>query len=192
MSPQLQSYADAFSESRRRLHALAGGVGDDAFNRKPSAKAWSAGECVVHLNRTAAAYLPALEAALGAGAPRGEGPFRWGWVARRFVEAVRPGSRSVPTFGGMRPPRPAGLRSDVDRARAVAQFDADAARWLALCERAEGVDLGRVRVRSPFVPLLKLPAGAFLEAMGLHALRHVGQAERAVERPPSAGGGADS
>lgn len=187
MSPQLQSYADTFAEAHRRLHALAGGVGDDEFNRKPSATAWSAGECVVHLNKTAKAYLPVLEAALGPDAPRGDGPFAWGWAARRFVEAVRPGSRPIPTFGGMKPPRPAGLRSDVDRARAVARFDADAARWLALCERAEGADLGRVRVRSPFFPLLKLPAGAFLEAMGLHALRHVGQAERAVGRPSPPG-----
>ena len=35
-------------------------------------------------------------------------------------------------------------------------------------------------MRSPVLPLLKLPVGALLEAMGLHSLRHVLQAERAV------------
>ena len=182
MSSHLQSVADTFSESRDRLHALTGGVDDEAFNRKPSAKEWSAGECVVHLNKTAKAYLPTMESLLGPDAPRGEGPFAWGWVSRRFIEAVRPGSRPLPTGGGMKPPSAQGLRSAVDPERAVARFDADTDRWLALCERAEGVDLARVKMRSPFLPLLKLPVGVFLEAMGLHAVRHVGQAERAARR----------
>ena len=180
MSPQLQTYADTYAEARDRLHALVGAVDDEAFNRKPSAKGWSAGECVVHLNKTSKAYLPRLEAALGPDAPRGVGPFAWGWVSRRLIEGVRPGSRPLPTGGGMKPPPADGLRSAVDRERAVARFDADTERWVALCERADGVDLPRVKVRSPFLPVVRLPAGAFLEAMGLHALRHVGQAERAA------------
>ena len=182
MSPHLQSVADTFAESRERLHALVGGVDDEAFNLKPSAKGWSAGECVVHLNKMAKAYLSAMEPLLGPDAPRGAGPFEWGWLSRRFIEGVRPGSRPLPTGGGMKPPPVQGLRSAVDRERAVARFDADTDRWLALCERADGVDLARVKMRSPFLPIVRLPVGAFLEGMGLHAVRHVGQAERAARR----------
>ena len=180
MSPYLQSVADTYAESRERLHALLAEADDDAFNRKPSAKGWSAGECVVHLNKTSEPYLPVIEALVGPDAPRGEGPFEWGWMSRRFIEAVRPGSRPLPTGGPMKPPRAAGLRSEVDRDRALARFDADVDRWLAVCERADGVALDRIKMRSPILPVVKLPAGVFLEAMGLHALRHVGQAERAV------------
>lgn len=189
MSPFLQSVADSFAEARNRLHALLDETDDDAFNQKPSATAWSAGECVVHLNKVSKLYLAAMEPLVERGGPSGGGPYAWGWVARRFIESVRPGSRPLPTGGAMKPPAASGLRSDVDRERAVARFDADTDRWLALCERAEGLDLSQITMRSPFLPLLKLPVGAFLEAMGLHALRHVGQAERAAGRParPAAG-----
>lgn len=181
MSPQLQAIADTYAEARQRLHALLDEIDDEAFNQKPSAKGWSVGECVVHLNTISKAYLPALEAALSPDAPRAAGPFLWGWVSRRFIEAVRPGSRPLPTASTMKPPETSGLRSDIDRARAVSRFDADTDRWLALCERADGVDLERVKMASPFLKILRLPVGAMLEAMGLHALRHVQQAERAAK-----------
>ncbi len=187
MSPQLRAIAHTYAEAHRRLHALVDRIDDETFNLKPSSKGWSVGECVVHLNRISKGYLSALEAALGPDAPRATGPFQWGWVSRRFIEAVRPGSRPLPTAGAMKPPETQGLRSDIDRERAVDRFDADTDRWLALCERADGVDLARVKIASPFLRILRLPVGAMLEAMGLHAVRHVQQAERAAEAVRSEG-----
>ena len=182
MSPYPASVAATFDEARGRLRALVAETDPDTFNRKPSPKAWSAGECVDHLNRTAEGLLPRIEEAFGPGAPRGAAPDRpeWGWMARRFIAAVTPGSRPLPTGGPMKPPAAKGDRSDVDPDRALARFDADTDRWLALCERSDGLDHERIKVRSPFLPVVKLPAAAFVEAMGQHALRHVGQAERAV------------
>jgi len=170
-----------FLESQERLHALLDGLSNEAFNAKPSEDSWSAGECVVHLNTIAKGYLPAMDAAVDdPGAPRGEGPFRYGWVSRMFIRSLRPGSRPLPTAPAMKPPAAEGLRSDIDRARAVDRFDADIDRYLALIDAAEGLDLARIRIPSPFLPLMRLPVGAFLEALGQHSLRHVLQAERAV------------
>ncbi len=176
-----------YLESQARLHALLDGLSDDAFNAKPSETSWSAGECVVHLNKIAKGYLPRMEAAVAdPAAPRGEGPFRYGWVSRLFIGSVTPGSRALPTAGAMKPPEADGLRSAVDRPRAVERFDADIARYLAVIDAGAGLDLGRIRIASPFLAVLRLPLGAFLEAMGQHSLRHVLQAERAV----AAAGGA--
>lgn len=170
-----------YIESRERLHALLDGLPDEVFNAKPSAKGWSAGECVVHLNKIAKGYLPLMEEAVAdPSAPRAEGPFRYGWVSRRFIASVTPGSRNLPTAGSMKPPASDGLRSDVDRQRAVARFDADIDRYLAVIDRADGLDLARIKLASPFLSILKLPLGALLDAMGQHSLRHVLQAERAV------------
>lgn len=170
-----------YLESQQRLHALLDGLSDDAFNAKPSEKSWSAGECVVHLNKIAKGYLPKMEAAVAdPAAPRGEGPFRYGWLSRRFIASVTPGSRSLPTAGAMKPPAADGLRSAVDRQRAVEHFDADVARYVAVIEAAGGLDLARIKIASPFLSILRLPLGAFLDAMGQHSLRHVLQAERAV------------
>lgn len=175
MSALVRPYLDA----RARLAALTDGLEPRLFNRKPSASGWSAGECVVHLNRTAAGYLPAFERLAGT-LPPGEGPFRYGWLARRFIEAVRPGSRALPTAGAMKPPAATGRESDVDPDAALRQFNDDMDRLVAVARRLEGRDLTAVRMRSPFLPALRLPLGAFVEALGLHACRHVEQAERAV------------
>ena len=188
MSPYLQDVAATYAEARDRLGALTDGMSDETFNAKPSAKGWSVGECVVHLNTIAKGYLPAFEAAITPDAPRGEGPFRYGWVTRRFIEAVRPGSRAIPTANNMKPPPASGLRSEIDRDRALARFDDDIDRFLALCAEADGVDLAGVKVPSPFLSVLKLPVGGFLEALGLHAVRHVAQAERAAASVQGASG----
>ena len=125
-------------------------------------------------------YLPRFESALGPDAPRGTGPFTYGWIGRRFVEGVRPGSMAIPTLPGMKPPTADAHASAIDPERALERFHLDIARYLAVVQAADGVDLAAVKIRSPFLPLLKLPVGAFIEAMGLHSVRHVMQAERAV------------
>ena len=141
------------------------------------------GECLVHLNTMAKGYLPLLETAAAAGAPRARGPFAYGPVARLFTHAVRPGSRALPTAPAMNPSSGAGTHSEIDKTRALASFDAYTERFIAVCEAADGLDLGRIKVRSPFLRLLRLPLGAFLDALGLHAIRHVQQAERVTHQP---------
>lgn len=178
MSPQLRGYADAYRDARATLHSFVDGLTDEAFNWKPDAKRWSVGECIVHLNKIAKGYLPLFREAVEARAAVGEGPFTYGFVTRKFTDAVRPGSRPIPTGGGMKPPPAEGTRSAIDKARAVERFDTDIDAYLEVIEASEGLDLARIKVRSPFLPLLRLPLGGMLDAMGLHAIRHVQQAER--------------
>jgi len=176
--------AAPYVEARTRLDALVDGRTPEALNRKPAPDAWSAAECVVHLNKIAKGYLPELEAAVAKGAPRGEGPFRYGWVARKFVAMMRPGTRPMPTATAMKPPAAEDRQSDIDVDRAMQRFHADVDRFVALIEQADGLDLAKIKVRSPFLTLLKLPIGAAFEALGLHAVRHVAQAERAARAMP--------
>ena len=182
MTDQLSRIAETYKDAQRRLEALDARISDETFNAKPSAKSWSVGECVVHLNTIAKAYLPVMEHALeDADAPRAEGPFQWGWVSRKFISSLQPGTRPMPTGGAMKPPPTTGLLSEIDRERAVTRFHADIARYLDLVDHADGYDLAAIRVRSPFLKLMRLPVGAFLEAMGVHAQRHIAQAERAAD-----------
>lgn len=180
MEPQLVETKALYQDAHDRLHALLADLPDEAFNQKPVPDAWSVGECVVHLNRTAKGYLPRLEAAAAREQPRAEGPFAYGWMATQFIDALRPGSRAMPSAKAMKPPRAAGDRSTIDRTRAVGRFDADIERFLRVIDQSDGLDLCRIGVRSPFLPILKLPVGACLEALGHHSVRHVLQAERAA------------
>lgn len=183
LAPQLQDYLADLRSAQQEVHAVADGLPADAFNWKPAPDAWSVGECVVHLNIVAEGYVPALEGALTDDAPRGAGPFRYGWVSRRFIDALRPGSRPIRTGRAMKPAPAEAARSHHDPAATLADFDRLTDRLATLVERADGLDVGRIRMRSPFLRPLRLPVGAFLEAIGQHALRHAGQARRVTEHP---------
>ena len=189
MTSQLDGYAAAFRDARARAHVLTDGCTREAFNWKLAPDRWSVAECLVHLNTVHGRDLPAFQAvvdrALGdPRAPRAAGPFRYGWASRLFVRSVSPGSRPLPTMPAMRPPAPPSpAQSAHDPATVLAEFDAITDGFLALVETMDGLDVGRIRVASPFAPLFKLPLGAYVEALSQHALRHVGQAERvAAER----------
>lgn len=180
---QLQTYAAAYRQAQQEAHRVADPLSETQFNWKPSAKAWSVGECMAHLNTVAAGYVPALEEAVVADdAPRGTPPFRYGWISRLFIRSVRPGGRAIPTATSMKPPEPSKAdRSQIEKGRAMDGLDAWTDRYVAVIERAEGLDLARIKVRSPFMRLMRLPVGAFLDALGQHALRHVRQAERVTQ-----------
>ena len=184
MSSQTDAYAQRFRESAEILHRVADGLDDAAFNWKPSPKSWSVGEVLVHLNKIAKGYAPAFEAAVSdPSAPTAAGPFRYGFLARKFADSLRPGSRPMPTGGPMKPPETDGVRSQIDKARALREFDAYTDRMVAAIEGAgeRGLDLGRIKLRSPFLALMRFPLGGWFDAMGLHAVRHALQAERVTE-----------
>lgn len=181
MSPQLQTYADQYRQSKDGAHRVADGLTPAQFNWKPSESEWSVGECLEHLNVIARSYVPAFERAASADAPRGTGPFTYGLLARLFIRSVRPGSRALPTAPAM-DPSDKGAVSSLDPARVLSEFDAMTERYVGVCGQLEGVDYSAVKVRSPFLALLRLPLGAMVDAMGLHALRHIQQAERVTQR----------
>ena len=185
MDDPFDGYAAAFRASRDRAHVLVDGLTAAQFNWRPAPDAWSVGECLVHLNTVAKGFLPTLDAALALAPrrPATPAPLRYGLSGTVFVAISRPGSRPIPTFPTMRPPRVQGDLSALDPARAVASFDGYTGRLLRAAERARETDAGRVRVRDPFVPLVRLPLVALLDGLGQHALRHVGQAERVVLHP---------
>lgn len=175
---QLESYAQHYRDAQALLHSIADDLSDEAFNWKPDAGSWSVGECVVHLNKTSKGYLKNLDAIVALNAPRAEGPFTYGWVTRLFIDGVRPGSRSLKTFPALRPPETSATRSDVNKSRALDRYDADTQRFLDVIEAADGLDLTRIKVPTPFLPIVRFNLGGLLEALGLHALRHIQQAER--------------
>ena len=49
-------------------------------------------------------------------------------------------------------------------------------------EAADGLDLGRVRVRSPFIPLLSVDLGSAFALVAVHERRHLWQARQVLER----------
>lgn len=183
MSDYFDRVAQSYRDAHARMLTLAEPLSEDAFNWKPDAETWSVGEVVVHLNKASKGYLPKLTSVLQDAEARGEPPFRYGLLSRLFIKAVSP----EPSFK-MKAPRAmapvrSGDRSEVQKKHALSRFDADMERFVEMVESARGIDLATVKTPSPFLPWPRFPAGALLEANGLHALRHTNQAERLAARP---------
>ena len=185
MPDPFSAYADAFRTANDRAALLCGALTDARSNWKPAPDAWSVAECLEHLNVLAREYLPVLDQAVAEAPPKPErpAPLRLGLVGSLFVRAVRPGSRAMPTAPAMKPPRASPTASSLDCSRVIADMDAYTDQFLDVVARAADVDAGRVRVASPFLPLVKMPLAAYLDGLGQHALRHVAQAERVVQQP---------
>ncbi len=175
---QRAEYEAVFAESKRRAREISGPLSDAQFNWKPPPDRWSVAECIEHLNIVARRYVPAMTAAIGASAKRAEGPYGYGWLSNKFIAAVRPGSRPVRTAKSMKPAGASGGFSSLDKANTLAEFEKLTDAYIRIVRASEGVDLAATKMRSPFLWLLRLPVGAFMEAMGLHALRHLDQAEK--------------
>lgn len=154
-------------------------LGPAALNRRPAPTAWSAFECLEHLNRYARHYLPALQTALATApaptAPTAEAAVGYSWLGRKSVAMMRPANAKKQA--ALARLNPAG--SPLDH-RVLAEFGQHQTQLLALLAQAAGADLNRKAVPVEFFRLLKLRLGEALEFVVVHEQRHVAQALRAA------------
>lgn len=156
------------------IRALVGSLDEATFFRRPTEGRWSVGEHVAHIGLTTGPYLPALERALEKGRARGrtapDGPYRRTWLGRWFVQSMEPPpKRRMKAFRKMVPPAPA----DLSGPEVMEEFGRVQDGLLAVLDRAEGLDLGRIRVRSPALWILRLPVIQALEGLAAHTDRHL-------------------
>lgn len=179
-SSQLQTYRTQFAEAKQTAESLTADLSDEQFNRPPAPEKWSVGQCLDHLNEAGGLLVPRLEAAIERAqreGPFAEGPFRYGIFSRWFIRMMEPGS-------SMKLPAPSGYAPETESLDPEAVGTAFAElqdRLIACTERADGLDLRRIRVGSPVVAWLRLSLGAWLEATAAHQRRHLQQARRVLQ-----------
>lgn len=167
--------------NRVAARALWAGRSHEILRRKPAPGAWSAVECLLHLNRAGTVYLPPIDRAIEDGRRRailGEGSYRHPWFSRWFVASldaeVRRRFKAPRLFAPAEPDAAdptAVLREFEDLGPAIARR----------LEASRGLDLGRVRVISPVSPLVRLSLGMGFALFAAHERRHLAQARRALE-----------
>lgn len=178
---QLAAYRQGFLDRKETARALVDGVPDDVLAAAPAPDAWSVLQCLDHLNTTGWLLLermePVLQDAMQHG-PKGTPPFRYGLVSRWFVRLMDPEDAfSIPAPASYQPDPASTLRAS-ETVQAFLHLQDTFADCMA---KANGVDLRAVRVGSPAMPLLRISAGAWIEATLLHETRHLQQAERALD-----------
>jgi DinB family protein len=181
LTPEIDEFRRRFDRLADDADAFVAPLTDQQFFWNPSADAWSIGQCIDHLNVSARVYLPQLDEGIANAIRQGqyrEGPFTYWWLARLFVRFLEPPPR-------LRSKAPAVLLPPTARTRReiMAAFRAYQVQYVDRLRQANGLDLGRGRVRSPIVSWLHMPLGTGFAAMIAHERRHLWQARRVTETP---------
>jgi hypothetical protein len=176
MHPQLVEYRSGFQSLKDEATALVADVGADALRRPPDAETWSVAQLLDHVNTVGWLLLNELETSIQKAkekGPYGEPPFRYGFVSRWFVRSMEPNSGWTFTAPSVFEPEAA---DTLYPGETVEEFRGLQDQFAACVEEAEGLDLRRIRVPSPAVPLLRISLGAWFEATLAHERRHLEQA----------------
>lgn len=181
LAPELDAFRQAFEQIADKGDAIAGSLTDEQFNWQPRPGAWSAAQCIEHLNVTARLYLPSLDEGIADAIRRGqygEAPFHYNWLGRKFVQSQElPVKRKFKSAKVFTPPafRP--------RHESMAAFRAYQVQFIDRLRQANGLDLARARVKSPALSWLRLPLGSGFALMIAHERRHLWQAAQVVADP---------
>ncbi|AWH86708.1 hypothetical protein HYN59_17050 [Flavobacterium album] len=149
-------------------------LSEEQLNFKASPGSWSILECLEHLNRYSAFYLPELRRHLTTSRTETNPIFKSGLWGNYLVKMVIPkeGGKKMKTFTAMNP-----SGSKLDKA-VISQFIETQTQLLGIIESAGSADLNVAGIPVTFTKLIKLRLGDALRFMAYHNQRHVQQAQR--------------
>lgn len=183
---QLEAVAEEFARVRARFTALESRLSDEEWRAQPEPSEWSVAECVVHLNLSAAAMLPLMRLAFAEARdlpPIGSRSYRGSVFGRLLAALVGP----VPVVLGVKLGRTKTAASfvptsDLPRAQVASEFRHWNTEEAALVREAEGLQVDKTTVESPFVKGARYDAFSALWIVARHEHRHLAQAERSLAR----------
>ena len=166
---------------RTRAQQLVSGLTPEQLTRRPDPARWSIAECIVHLNMSAADYLPLIASAIEEAKRAnmtGQGPFNAGWLGRFLINSMEP-----PPKRRFKAPEKIAHPAPVDDAqKLLGDFLRAQDELERLAKAAEGLDLERIKIQSPYAWWLRLRLCAVFPFILAHERRHLWQAERVKEQ----------
>ena len=149
---------------------------------RPAPGAWSAAQCLEHLNVYGRYYLPAIEKAMAAGKRRGHRPapvFRSGLLGGYFTKLMQPQADGK-LKSKMQAPKNAIPQETPDPIAMLAEFINQQEAMLRLLEAAKSANLKQAKVPISIAPWLRLRLGDTFLFYTAHHQRHVLQIQRAL------------
>ena len=187
LQPQLEQIDLELAQARRRAHEIATPLTAELWSAQPGVDQWSVAECLIHLNLTSRAFLPLIRDAISKGRDLklfGTGPYRRdivGWIVYWITDPlVRFRIKTTAPFV------PARVEP---RDRVLGDFDMLQQQVAGCVRDVHGLDLGRLRIVSPFDSRLKYNLYSCLRIIPVHQRRHLLQAEQVIRSLRPAGGG---
>jgi hypothetical protein len=185
MQQQLQQIVDSLESAQSRLRRLADTTSVDAWARRPAPNAWSAVECVEHLNLTSRAYIPLLRSALTEARDlRVDPPRQYKRdLLGAFMGAMIGPLRHIGKLRLMPVKTTADFVPHVHRSsdEVISEFLRLQADLISMTRSAEGVAIDKVKIVSPFGRKMRYDAYSALVIIPRHEHRHIDQAELAAK-----------
>lgn len=151
------------------------------LNHHPAPGAWSALECIEHLNYYGDYYIPEIERQIDLSPYPAEEIFKSGFLGNYFAKSMLPkeGSKKMKTLKASNP-----LGRKLDK-QVLEKFIAHQQKLLELLKKAKGVSLTRTKTGVSISKYIKLRLGDTLKVVIYHNQRHLLQAKRAMETSKS-------
>ncbi len=169
---------NTFKQSSHEVKHLLDSLSEEYINKKLAPGKWSVAECIRHLILTGKYVTIEIDKSITNGIKRnkmGNPPFKYGWFNRYFIRYMKHKSHFTMAAPKLYKPD---LHSYYDKSVLVTSYLDLQEQYCRLLEKADGLDLKRVKVRSPVIPVMRLSLGACFHAMAAHQERHIDQAKR--------------
>src|SRR5262249_52896651 len=139
---------------------------------RPDPKTWTPAQVLEHMVITNGIYLPIMRTAVErAPTSESESQIRHSWFGNFIRKATAPDRKNTPA------PRKLYPRGAAIGVEILDSWRKQQEEFLALIEQAEGIDLSRVSVRNPLLPIFRMNLADCFEIMTVHTERHVAQIE---------------
>ena len=152
-------------------------LSEEKLNFKVNADKWSILECLEHLNRYGDYYLPEIKKSIQAAQKPNDNEFKSGWLGNYFAKSMLPKEQlnKMQTFKSMNP-----IGSQLDQS-VLHEFITQQKTLLELLEQAKGVHLTKNKTGVSISKWIKIRLGDTFRVVVYHNLRHIIQAEKAME-----------
>ena len=149
----------------------------DELNWKPNHSKWSALECLEHLNRYGAFYIPEITRRMDISKADPQTLFASGLLGNYFANSMKPKKNlnKMKTFKHMNP-----IGSTLDQSTIV-EFIGQQRQMLKLLEKAKNKNLTKIKTGITISSILKLRLGDTFRVVIYHNQRHIEQAFSVLE-----------
>lgn len=149
------------------------------LHQRPRHQSWSILECLAHLNKYSAYYLPEIRRRMATTKYRDNTEtFTSSWLGNKFAAGMKPGEkmRKISAPSNANPAKHAELVTETT----LSDFIRSQEETLELLTLAARVDLTKTTTGTSLTNLLRLRLGDTLRVVIYHNWRHIEQAQRAV------------
>jgi len=176
LTSELARYKKHFRDNRSAAKILISALTPQEFNWRPNRGRWSIALCLTHLIISSKLYSDAIMTAVSTAQPAGKGesdPYQYSLFSRMMIKSLDPDNRQK--YKAPRKFTPPLIHYSVDSV--ITEFESSGERWEECLKCSNGLNLSKVKVTSPVMPLLRFQLGATFVMMVMHERRHLQQAQ---------------